>query len=66
MDSNFRFRAIRLRSEISLWPVFADVRRLQPQIIERRRHAAEPGDYRLSPSLHGTRNWKFESISLQR
>ena len=66
MDSNFRFRAIRLRSEISLWPAFADVRRLQPQIIERRRHAAEAGDYRLSPPSHGTRNRKFESISLHR
>ena len=64
--SIFRFRVIRLRSEISLWPAFADVRRLQPQIIERRRHAAEAGDYRLSPPSHGTRNRKFESISLHR
>ena len=34
--------------------------------MERRRHAAEAGDYRRSPPLHGTRNRKFESISLQR
>ena len=32
----------------------------------RRRHAAEAGDFRLKPRLHRTRNRKFESISLQR
>src|SRR6516225_2295283 len=31
----------------------------------RRRHAAEAGDFRLKPRLHRTRNRKFESISLQ-
>src|SRR6516225_3658589 len=31
----------------------------------RRRHAAEAGDFRLKPCLHRTRNRKFESISLQ-
>ena len=32
----------------------------------RRRYAAEAGDFRLKPRLHRTRNRKFESISLQR
>jgi hypothetical protein len=32
----------------------------------RRRHAAEAGDFRLKPGLHRTRNRKFESVSLQR
>jgi len=67
MDSNFPFRArYGFGSEISLWPAFTDVRRRQPQIIERRRTAAEAGDYRLRPPMHGTQNRKFESISLQR
>jgi Predicted nucleotide-binding protein containing TIR-like domain len=59
-------RAIRLRSEISLSPAFAYARRRQPPIIERRRHSAEAGDYRLRPLLHGTRNRKLESISSSR
>ena len=33
---------------------------------ERRRLAAEAGDYRLRPPKHRTRNRKFESISLHR
>jgi hypothetical protein len=52
-------------SEISLWPAFGDVRRQQPQIIGRRRLAAEAGDYRLTPPLHRTWNKKFESSPLQ-
>jgi hypothetical protein len=34
LDSNFRFRARRLRFRIGLWAAFGDVRRQQPQIID--------------------------------
>ncbi len=50
-------RAMRLRFRDFAW---------QLQIIERRRHAAEAGDYRLRPPLHGARNRKFESSFLHR
>ena len=59
-------RAIRLRFRDFALAGFADVHLRQLQIIERRRHAAEAGDYRRRPILHGTRNRKFDSISLQR
>ena len=67
MDSNFRFRA-RDKASVPRFRLaaFGDLHRRQPQIIERWRLAAEAGDYRLRPPLHGTRNRKFESIPLQR
>ncbi len=65
MDSNFRFRdkasAPRFRFRpASLMSTYGSCRELSDGL-----HAAVAGDYRRRPPLHGTRNRKFESISLQ-
>jgi hypothetical protein len=60
-------RALRLLvPRLRFGPPSVNVGRQQPQIIGRRRVAAEAGDYRLKPLLHCSRNRRFKSIPLQR